>query len=96
LPERGKCRGEGSPPKHPSADIADRNGDAQRSNRLILNEEADRLRRPVASLSRLLAQAPDVLFNLAGGVLNCVRRATFHVLDQARDIALQREKILAT
>ena len=34
-------------------------------------------------------------FNLVGGVLNFVRRATFDVFDQARNIALQYDKILA-
>ena len=34
-------------------------------------------------------------FNLVGGDLNVVRRATFDVFDQARNIALQYDKILA-
>ena len=34
-------------------------------------------------------------FNLVSGLLNVVRRATFDVLDQARNIALQYDKILA-
>jgi hypothetical protein len=40
-------------------------------------------------------EAPQVPFNLVGGDLNVVRRATFDVFDQARNIALQYDKILA-
>jgi hypothetical protein len=36
-----------------------------------------------------------VPFNLVGGVLNFVRPATFDVVDQAPNIALQYDKILA-
>jgi len=43
----------------------------------------------------LQAEASHTLFNLAGDVLNRVRRYAFHVLNQARDVALRRLKILA-
>jgi hypothetical protein len=42
-----------------------------------------------------LAEAPHVPFDLVGGDLNVVRRATFDVFHQARNIALQYDKILA-
>jgi hypothetical protein len=44
---------------------------------------------------RFLVEAPQVPFNLVGGVLNVVRRATFDAFDQARNIAPQYDKILA-
>jgi hypothetical protein len=63
--------------------------------RLVLKEEIDRLGRAIALCSRFAAQALDTPLDLAGGVLNSVRRAAFHVLDQARDVALQCDKTLA-
>jgi hypothetical protein len=59
------------------------------------SEDADRLGRAFTLRLRFLAEAPQVPFNLVGGVLDFVRRATFDVFDQARNIALQYDKILA-
>ncbi len=84
-----------SPPKHASAEVAESNGDAQRSEGLILNKEADRPSGAVALCARFLAQAPDAPLDFAGGVLNRVRRSAFRVLDQVRNVPLQCDKILA-
>src|SRR5208283_1872015 len=85
----------GSPSKHARADVADPDRDRQRDIGLVLNEEIKRLRRAVAFGSRLLAEASDAPFNLPRDVLNRVRRAAFHMVDQACDIALQRVQVLA-
>ena len=69
--------------------------DDQRDKGLLLSEDPDRLGRAFTLRPRFLAEAPHVRFNLVGGVLNVVRRATFDVFDQARNIALQYDKILA-
>lgn len=85
----------GSSPKHARADVAGRDRDRQCDKWSVLNKEIERTRRAFAFGSRLLAEASDTLFNPAGGVLNRVRRYAFHVLNQARDVALHRVKILA-
>jgi hypothetical protein len=85
----------GSPPKHARADVAGPDRDRQRDKWSVLNKEIERIRRAFAFGSRLQAEASHTLFNLAGGVLNRVRRYAFHVLNQARDVALHRVKILA-
>ena len=95
LDEVARRRGPGSPSKHSRPDVADPDRDRQRNKGLVLNKEIERLRRAVAFGSRLLTEASNAPFNLAGGVLNRVRRSVFHVLDQARDIALQRVQVLA-
>jgi hypothetical protein len=84
----------GSPPKYARADVAGPNRDRQRDKWPLLNKEIERIRRAFAFGSRLQAEASDTLFNLAGGVLNRIRRYAFHVLNQARDVALHRVKIL--
>ena len=60
----------GSPPKHARADVAGPDRDRQRDKWPLLNKEIERIRRAFAFGSRLLAEASDTLFNLAGGVLN--------------------------
>jgi hypothetical protein len=85
----------GSPPKYSRADVAGPDRDRQRDKWPVLNKEIERIRRAFAFGSRLQAEASDTLFNLAGGVLNRIRRYAFHVLNQARDVALHRVKILA-
>ena len=82
-------------PKHASAHVANPDRDHQRDKGLLLSEDADRLGRAFTLRLRLLAEAPHVPFNLVGGVLSFVRRATFDVFDQARNIPLQYDKILA-
>jgi hypothetical protein len=75
-----------------------RGGSRPRSSRdkgPLLNEDTDRLGRAFILRPRFLAEAPHVPFNLVGGVLNFVRRATFDAFDQARNNALQYDKILA-
>ena len=71
-------------------DVTDRKGDAQLSTRLVLNEEIDRLGGAIA-LRSLFWHGPNAPFNLAGGVLNRVRCAAFHVLDQASNRASMRQ-----
>jgi hypothetical protein len=88
----GRCVGS---PKHASAHVANPDRDHQRNKGLLLSEDADRLGRAFTLRRRLLAEAPHVPFNLVGGVLSFVRRATFDVFDQARNIPLQYDKILA-
>jgi hypothetical protein len=61
---------------------------------LLLSEDADRLGRAFTLRPRFLSDAPHVPFNLVGGVLDFVRRATFDVFDQTRNIAPQYDKIL--
>ena len=56
-------------------------------------EMSNRWRLATLGAPRFLVEAPQVPFNLVGGVLNVVRRATFDVFDQARNIALQYDKI---
>lgn len=67
----------GSPPKHPRADVAGPDRDRQRDKWSDLNKEIERMRRAFAFGYRLLAEASDTLFNLAGGVLNRAHRNPF-------------------
>ena len=69
-------------PKHAGAEIADPHRDHERCKGLLFDEEVDCLGRARALRSRLLTQVVHSLFNLVGGVLNCVRRSTFRMLDQ--------------
>ena len=54
-------------PKHARADVAGPNRNHQRDKWPLLNKKIKRIRRAVAFDSRLVAEASDTLFNLAGG-----------------------------
>ena len=73
-----------SPAKHACADVAGPDRDRQRDKWSVLNKEIERIRGAVAFGSRLVAEASDAPFNLAGCVLNRVRRYAFYVLNQTR------------
>lgn len=67
----------GSPPKYARADVAGPDRDRQRDEWSVLNKEIERIRRAFAFGFRVVAEASDTLFNLAGGVLNRVVATPF-------------------